>query len=50
MKLDLTKILVITNYIKEVAEELGYDNLETLAQLLDEVDTLAMNTLEEEDE
>tara|TARA_R100000458_G_scaffold3682_1_gene2997 strand:+ start:423 stop:575 length:153 start_codon:yes stop_codon:yes gene_type:complete len=50
MKLDLNKILVTTDYLQEVAEELGYENSGTLAQLLDEIDTLAMNTLEEEDE
>ena len=50
MKLDLNKILVTTDYIQEAAEELGYDNTGTLAQLLDEIDALAMNTLEEEDE
>ena len=49
-KLDLNKILVATDFIQETAEELGYDNSGTLAQLLDEVDTLAMNTLEEEDD
>jgi len=48
MKLDLNKILVATDFIKEVAEELGYDHSDTLAQLLDEIDTEAMNTLEEE--
>ena len=48
MELDLNKILVTTDYIKEVAEKLGYDHSDTLAQLLDEIDTEAMNTLEEE--
>ena len=50
MKLDLNKILVATDFIQEVAEELGYDNSGTLAQLLDEVDTLAMARLEDDDE
>ncbi len=49
-KLDLNKILVATDFIQETAEELGYDNSGTLAQLLDEVDTLAMSILEEEDD
>ena len=50
MKLDLDKILNATDFIQEAAEELGYDNLGSLAQLLDEVDTLALNTLDEEDD
>ena len=49
MKLDLDKILNATDFIQEIAEEVGYDNTDTLAQLLDEVDTLALNTLDEED-
>ena len=49
MKIDLHKILVCTSYIKNVAEELKYDHLSNLEQLLDEVDTLAVNTLEEEE-
>ena len=49
MKLDLNKILVATDYIKGVAEELGYPHSDTLAQLLDEVDTEAVNTLDEDD-
>ena len=49
MKLDLNLILVCTNYIKDVAEELNYPHSEALSQLLDEVDTEAFNTLEEED-
>ena len=47
MKIDLHKILVSTSYVKYVAEELEYPHLDTLAQLLDEVDTEAVNTLEE---
>ena len=50
MELDLTKILVCTSYIKDVAEELNYPHSDALSQLLDEVDTEAVNTLEEEDE
>lgn len=50
MKLDLNKILIATDFIQESAEELGYEYLDTLGQLLDEVDSLAMNTLEEEEE
>ena len=49
-KLDLNKILIATDYIQESAEELGYEHSGTLGQLLDEVDALAMNTLEEEEE
>ena len=49
MKLDLNKILIATDFIQESAEELGYEYLDTLGQLLDEVDSLAMNTLEEEE-
>ena len=47
MKLDLNSILVATDFIKEVAKELGYPHSDTLAQLLDEVDTEAVNTLED---
>jgi len=49
MELDLNKILIATTFIQESAEELGYEYLDTLGQLLDEVDSLAMNTLEEEE-
>ena len=48
-KLDLNKILIATDFIQESAKELGYECLDTLGQLLDEVDSLAMNTLEEEE-
>ena len=52
MKLDLNKILVATVFVREVAEKLEYDNSGTLDQLLDEVDTLAVNSLDyvEDDE
>ena len=51
MKLDLNKILIATDFIQESAEELEYEHSGTLGQLLDEVDALAMATLEEvEDE
>ena len=54
MKLDLNKILVATDYIKEVAEELDkirsdYEMSDNLKELLDQLSTLAVNTLEEED-
>jgi len=49
MKLDLDKILNATDYIQDVAQELGYENAATLRQLLNELDTEAFNTLEEED-
>ena len=48
-KLDLNKILIATDFVQESAEALGYEMLDTLGQLLDEVDALAMNTLEEEE-
>ena len=48
MELDLNKIIIATDFVKESAEELGYEHSGTLGQLLDEVDALAMNTLEEE--
>ena len=48
MKLDLNKILVATVFVREVAEELKYEHSDTLDQLLDEVDTLVLNTLEDE--
>ena len=47
MILDLNKILVATDFIKEVAEKLEYPHSDTLAHMLDEVDTEAMNTLDE---
>ena len=49
MKLDLNKILVTTDYIKEVADELGYEMSYNLKELLDELSTLAVNTLEGDD-
>ena len=49
MKLDLDKILNATDYIQDVAQELGYEYADTLRQLLNELDTEAFNTLEEED-
>ena len=48
MKLDLDKILNATDFIQDVAQELGYEYTDTLRQLLDELDTEAMNTLEED--
>ena len=50
MTMDLNKILNATDFIVESAEELGYENTGTLAQLLDEIDALAMQKLEDEDE
>ena len=49
MTLDLNKILIATDFVQESAEKLGYEHSGTLGQLLDEVDALAMNTLEEEE-
>ena len=48
-KLDLNKILIATDFVQESAEALGYEMLDTLGQLLDEVDSLAMEKLEEEE-
>ena len=50
MTMDLNKILNATDFIQESAEELGYENTGTLAQLLDEIVALAMQKLEDEDE
>ena len=50
MTMDLNKILNATDFIQESAEELGYENTGTLAQLLDEIDALAMQKLEDEEE
>lgn len=49
MKLDLNKIVVTTDYIKEVADELGYEMSDNLKELLDELSTLAVNTLDGDD-
>ena len=49
MILDLNKILVATDFIKEVAEKLEYPHSDTLAQLLDEVDTEAVNQLDNDE-
>ena len=48
MKRNLNKILVATDFIKEIAKELNYDMYDMLEQCLDEVNSLAIN-LEEED-
>ena len=48
MKLELTKILVCTNYVKQIAEQVDYENIDMLEQCLDELDTKVIN-LEEED-
>ena len=50
MTSELNKILYATDFIQEKSKELGYDNSGTLSQLLDELDTLALNTLEEDDD
>ena len=46
-KRDLTKIMNATTFIMEVAEELDYEYQDMLKQCLDELDTLALNELEE---
>ena len=48
MELDLNKIIIATDFVKESAEELGYEMVDTLEQLLDEVTSLAMEKLEED--
>lgn len=50
MKLDLNRILNATSFIYESAEELGLKDTGTLANLLDELDALAMQELEDEEE
>ena len=47
-KLDLNEILASTDFIKEVAELLDYEMSENLKELLDELGTLAVNTLDED--
>ena len=42
-------IRMATDFIQETAEELGYENSGKLAQLLDEVDSLAMQKLDDEE-
>ena len=45
--LNLDKIVITTDYLKEVAEQLGYEMSDNLKELLDELSTLAVNTLDE---
>lgn len=49
MKLDLNKILVCTSYVKQIAEQVEYENLGMLEQCLDELDTKVINLEEEND-
>ena len=48
--MDLYKLLYATDFIQESAEELGLKDSGTLAHLLDELDALAMQKLEDEEE
>ena len=50
MKLDLNRILNATSFVYESAEELGLKDTGELAHLLDELDALAMQKLEDEEE
>ena len=50
MKLDLNRILNATSFIYDSAEELGLKDTGELAHLLDELDALAMQKLEDEEE
>jgi len=49
MKLDLNKILIDTDFIKEVADQLNYEMSDNLKELLDELSTLAVNTLDKDE-
>ena len=49
MKLDLNKILACTSYVKQVAEQIEYENLGMLEQCLDKLDTEVINLEEEND-
>jgi len=48
-KLDPNKILHATDIVAEASEELGYENDGVLCQLLDELDSLVMEKLDEEE-
>ena len=47
--MNLDKILKATSFINSVAQELGYEHSDTLEQLLDELDTEAINQLDDDD-
>ena len=47
--LNLDKIVITTDYLKEVADELNYEMSDNLKEMLDELSTLAVNTLDEDD-
>lgn len=49
MKLDLNKILIDTDFIKKVADQLDYEMSDNLKELLDELSTLAVNTLDKDE-
>ena len=46
-KRDFKKIMDATTFIMEVAEELDYEYQDMLKQCLDEIDTLAINEIDE---
>ena len=49
IRLDLGKMLLTTDCLKEVADELGYEMADNLKDMLDELTTLAVNKLDEDD-
>ena len=49
IRLDLGKLLLTTDCLKEVADELGYEMADNLKEMLDELSTLAVNKLDEDD-
>ncbi len=48
-KLDSNKILHATDIVAEASEELGYEHDGMLCQLLDELDSLVMEKLDEQE-
>jgi len=48
-KLDSDKILHATDIVAEASEELGYEHDGMLCQLLDELDSLVMEKLDEQE-
>lgn len=50
IRLDLGKLLLTTDCLKEVADELGYEMADNLKEMLDELSTLAVNKLDGDDD
>ena len=50
IRLDLGKMLLTTDCLKEVAEELDYEMADNLKEMLDELTTLAINKLDGDDD